>query len=547
MRSPLLMVGFLAYSVCGLAAVSFEEKVDRVNALNELSSNNFLALDAYKRELQYEKLSLDRTERIEKESQLISNALNLQIHASYEKALKETGDSNVAYKTVAEAINSDLESADASLKEELKAYALETLNSAFTNRGYSTGANLSNVESYVAKGVDERMEYLNSEECCARPIQPTVNPSKDAERKKFNNLDELVESITSTRDSARWISKANHETKTAHMTKNETKISIQIKFRFLGADFELGPFIKFKREITTTAVISAEGMHPALNDQGGFDYFQRDKEGRILKKNGVEQKRFLTFVCLAQKDFSTEYGGSGGFSLSTGPVGLGGGAEHEFTKSYQNSVTVTSRRIAVPETVGGKYFNVKILTELCHKHFLGSKIQNNLTVEQSLDNSMRNLVKGLVFSHSKTQCATDEQCYDWYNNKVAGLFKNKNWPRCRQMNESEQFFGCTLRGQVGQNCGVVEKVTRTEDGKKKTAWERTSDGQFEFECDTGLTCKKYQNVIFSKSVEKYFRGDKKQYAKAKCVPVNPKTYKSPLQLQYEREAEDDRNIPISFQ
>jgi len=139
-----------------------------------------------------------------------------------------------------------------------------------------------------------------------------------------------------------------------------------------------------------------------------------------------------------------------------------------------------------------------------------------------LDIMMKNVVSGLTFSHPKTKCAVDEHCYNWFNKEVISLVKIKNFPRCREGSSLEKFRTCQLSGLEGQNCPVFEN------GK------RTSDGQWEYNCDTGLKCVKYESQTF-------FLGSVWSYAKGKCQVINRKTYRNPFDI-----ANDSREIEIEL-
>jgi hypothetical protein len=236
----------------------------------------------------------------------------------------------------------------------------------------------------------------------------------------------------------------------------------------------------------------AEGLSPVLNTDGEFDYMKRDRAGKLLKKDGKAQKRFMNFTCDSSLVFSSEYAGSGGFNVS----GLGGRASA--ASKFTNAVTLSSRRIQVPELVDGRTVSHKFLTELCHNDFLNAQVTNNLTVSGSLNKMMENIVASLRFSHPKTTCQNDNQCQDWFNNEVMEVAKAGNTPRCIE-ESSEKFRTCELRGQQGQNCTVYDAHGT-----------RISDGQNEFTCDQGLTCVKYRDGGWFKGFTLY------QYAKGSC-------------------------------
>jgi hypothetical protein len=259
-----------------------------------------------------------------------------------------------------------------------------------------------------------------------------------------------------------------------------------------------------------------EGLAPVLMNDGNFDYWKRDKAGKILVKNGKEVKRYISFTCESQLEFETEYAGAGGFKF----MGLGGNAS--ISQRFVNSVSLASRRLALPEYVAQKSMTIKYISELCHRDFLNARFNNSLTVMASLNIMMKNIVSGLSFSHPKTKCAVDEHCYNWFNNEIISLVKIQNFPRCGEENGREKFRSCQLRGLKGQNCPVYE-------GGK-----RTSDGQFEFACDKGLKCVKYESQTF-------FLGAVWSSAKGKCQIVNKKTYRNPFDV-----ANESREIEVTL-
>ena len=150
------------------------------------------------------------------------------------------------------------------------------------------------------------------------------------------------------------------------------------------------------------------------------------------------------------------------------------------TKNYADIVNLTSRRVTIPDYVENKTVTIKYLAELCSKDFLKARINDKLTVEESMNTTMKNMLKGLKFAHPKTSCALDQHCNDWYANEVPAFMKlkiHKTVPRC--VEESREFYrSCELRATEGQYCPIFDK-----NGK------RLSDlGSLEHPCDKGLTC-----------------------------------------------------------
>jgi hypothetical protein len=503
-----------------------EMKVETITSLSANAKSNVIS-KAFDRELSYAKSNFSMNEKVKAEVNLYASNLQKIIINAYEAELKVTnGDSALAKARIIEFAEKDLSMATPGIAEDVKTLTMETLN-AYEEGGLSTDdADLSNVKKMVEGEVESREKILNDDGCC-ETLQPKVNNSKDSDKKEFASQAEVLESLLSDRESARWVSTANQTIRTAIVTKKESKISVGVQIPFLGT-VGLTSSVNFKRETTTGATIIAEGLHPALLNDGTFDYWKRDKAGNILLKNKIQQKRFISFTCDAERAFNNEF--MAGLSIAA-PAVTG---SHERTQTFASSVNMSSRRIALPEYIAGKSVTVKTLAEICHGAFLKTKFNNKLSIDSSLDIMMRNVIAGLEFSNSKTKCSKEDHCYDWYNRQIIGIAKISNWPRCEQ--ESEGFMNCKLKGLKGQNCPVIEKNTRI------------SDGAWEFGCDAGLKCVKYQNIVYADGrIENFLYGKVKTFAKGKCMPVNAKTYKDPMTLQNEREKEEASYIEINFQ
>ena len=401
-----------------------------------------------------------------------------QIHSAFQAALKEHKSPQLAREEVREAIESDLEQAAPDLKQELLIFANSTLDEV-EQGGISQETDLANVEGVLRKEVVIRKNFLNAEDSMldGDPITPRANGNKDSEKKTYNTKQELMESLVSDRESSRWVSTSGQTVKTAQATKAETKISMQVKMEFLGAEIEAGPSISFKREISTDAMISSEGLSPVINRDGTFDRFKRDRDNKVIYKNGKAVIRYVSMTCDADLKFETEGTMGGGFKY------MGMGADVSVSSSYSNTVNFQSRRIALPETVAGKTLTVKYIAELCHGEFLKAKATNTMTVRQSLDVMMKNVVSGLVYSNPKTKCAQNSDCANWFNKEVISLKKRNNTYRCVE-DKRDKFRFCQLRGLSGQNCSVIE-------GGK-----RTSSGQNEYPCDWGLKCVKKVDATY---------------------------------------------------
>jgi hypothetical protein len=503
----ILMSALISFSAFG--GVSFEEKKNRVEYLESLASKAVsMNIEAYRRELNYEKEGLTLDKRAENEASLLAEKIKLQIQRAYEVAVENAGIEE-AVTEIKVAIEKDLELIAPELREEIRELSFMTLEN--VQRGeMSSSANLDKLEKSLLKGIQDRSAFLN-EEAEDMPMVdmlqdpgPSANKHKDAERKEYSTKAQILESLISERDNIRWVSTSNVTLKSVQLTKVEAKISMQVKAEFLGVSIEAGPTITFKRQYDTNVNVMAEGLNPVLLPDGNFDFYKRNRAGEIIMKAGKPEKRFVNFSCDSDLEFETEYVGSGGFSVA------GVGTTTSVSKIFKNTVSLSSRRILVPEYIQGKSVTYKYLNLLCHNDFLAARITNNMTVAGSLNMMMKNVVASLRFSHPKTKCVLDNHCYNWYNKEVIALVKIGNFPRCVE-ERREKFRACELRGLKGQNCAIFNA-----NGK------RVSDGRFEFTCDKGLRCVKTQNEGWFQNFEIY------QYAKGKCMPTNPKTYVNPF-------------------
>ena len=511
-----------------LAKVSLEEKVMRVESLKKLTTAApMLSIEAYERELVYENLGYSLEQRANAEANLLVSKMSEHILSAYEEELLATGSANEAIANVKAAIVKDLELADPALRDELLTLSSDTLKKA-SQGGISKEVETRGLQARLLKGVTERSNFLNKEkDCCDEdkvvlggdPVYPTINRSKDSEKKEYATKEELLSSLVSDRDSTRWVSTSNQSINIQVMRKSGGKVNLQVKIEFLGVGIDAGPQISFKREFATNATIMAEGLRPVLLSDGNFDFFKRDGAGKIIVKNGKGQRRFISFICDTELNFVTEYTGQGGFTF------MGMGAESSYSRDYGSKVSMTSRRVALPEYVNGKTATLKFLSDLCHNDFLNARFTNTMTVRQSLETMMKNLVASLRFSHPKTKCAIDEHCFDWFNKEIIALARVKNYPRCVE-EKREKFFSCSLRGLKGQNCALYDK-----------AGARISSGSFEFACDKGLKCVQTKEGGWFSGWELY------QYPQGQCMPVNARTYKDPYQQQKE---EESRYIEINL-
>lgn len=484
-------------------SVSFKEKKQRVAFLEELVSKSaVVSLDSYYRELEYENKNLALSKRAKNEANLLAEKLKLQVQSTYEMELQNKSEDE-AYFTVKEAIERDLKLVSPDLQNDIREISLNALESAQSG-SMSAESNLENLETVMLKGVEQRHDFLNKDPVDnAQTSFPAAGNRKDAERKEYATKEEVLESLISDRDSIRFVSSSSSSLTSSTTTKSVSNISLQIKGQFLGIDLEIGPAVSFKRQYNTSVTIMGEGMIPLLRDDRNFDFYKKNRAGDVVMKNNVPVRRFIYFTCDADLQFETETELKGSFSV------LGIGGSHTKSSTFSSDVGLSSRRILVPDHIAGKTPSLIDLQNLCHNDFLKAKISNNLTIAESLDLSMRNVVASLRFSNPQTKCAQDDHCFKWFNQEIIGLAKINNFPRCIE-NSKEKYLSCELRGLKGQSCAVISK-----NGKL------LSDGMFEFKCDKGLRCVEVEKAGWFKGLDIY------SYAKGKCMPINAGTYRSP--------------------
>lgn len=469
-------VAALFFSFSALAEVDFEEKKNRVEYLENLSkSATSMNIEAFRRELKYEEQGLTFDKRAENEAKLLSEKIKLQVVNSYAEALKEHGNADDAVAEVRAAIEKDLALVDGELQDELRELAFTALEHAQRNEIPVT-EDLEGIKNKMLKGVKERSEYLNFVPVPEPLMAPAENKSQ-ATTASHTDKRKLLAELVSDKENSRRILTATSNLKSTEITSAGGKVSLQVKVSFLGVAVEAGPTITFNRKYSTNFEAISEGMQSPINANGEFDFTKYDSMGRPVVKNGKVQKRLVNFICDSSISFNTEYSGAGSFSV----MGLGGSATA--AKDYSSSAEILSRRVDVPETIGGKKTTYKMLAELCHNDFLNTKITKTLTVSGSLNIMMKNIVSGLSFTHPKTKCAADSQCRSWFNDQ-APLRKKSNVARCAE-NAKEKFLSCELRGVEGQACPVYDNKGR-----------RISGGAFEYQCDKGYVCKTIRPANF---------------------------------------------------
>jgi hypothetical protein len=437
------------------------------------------------------RLNFSADELARQQTNMVADKIRTQILSAYELAFNESGDTKSAKEQVLSAIERDLQLAESSIREEVLGYSVEVLNSIESGAAQSAVVDLYQTQNYLLKGLEAHYNLTDIEVDFQNPSPPLT---KDEEMVIYARKKDLIESILSERPSTSYVSNASQTIRTTQVTVRRADISLQVKMEFLGAELAIGPTLSFRRELTTDATIMAEGLYPILLNDGSFDFFKRDKNGKIEQQMGKGKRRNLAFNCNASLNFQTEYEGRGGFKY------LGAGATVIVGRNFENTVTLSSRRVYVPEVVEGKSVSLKFISELCEKDFMAAKIGDSLAIEKLLEDMMKNTVAGLRFTHERTNCGVSSDCANWFNKEISANQRNKNVARCVE-EPLEKFRYCTLRGKEGQSCPVYSGT------------HRISSGDNEYPCDWGLHCKKIQD-------EHTFLGMTYQDAKGVCRKFN---------------------------
>src|SRR5665647_3922247 len=123
--SWILFAAFLSFSA---TAASVPDMYNRIQVLKNLSENApALNVEAFERSLEYEKAGLSLEEQAQAETSLLTNNVRSNVNLAYQAAFNRLRDPEAAYLEVEAAINHDLELADPSSRDELRAFAIHAL------------------------------------------------------------------------------------------------------------------------------------------------------------------------------------------------------------------------------------------------------------------------------------------------------------------------------------------------------------------------------------------------------------------------------------
>ena len=496
----LLIVLAVFHSFGAMSAMDMGTPEGQQEALKDLSAiNPSISLGAYQREMIYEQSNLSVEERAKRETNLIAEQIKKQVTIVYENVLQETGHAELAVTAVKAKIETDLAYVAADLRDDIREISLNALEAC--QRGeLSQETSAPSVEAYMKQGSVDRSNYLNSGVLLINEINNFTdatkatkpNEIKKSDTKEYATKKELVDSLTSMQSSVMGGSVSSSASlNSSKSTSVGGSVSYRVRVNFLGADLNAGPTISFSRTYSTSVNVSGDGLRPMTTRDGNFDFYLRDTAGKIVVKNGKEQKRYMSFSCSADLSFGTVYNGSGGFSIA------GVGADATVSRSYNNSVNLSSRRVALPEYIEGKSVTLNSLAQLCNNEFMNAKLMNNMTLKDSLNIMMKDVISTLVFSHPRTKCVQDKQCQGWFNKDIRPVAGRAAIPRCLEESR-EHYMACAAVGLQGTKCPLYEK------GKLIT------DGVAEYRCDRGLRCKQVKEYGWFRNYQVF------QYAEGRC-------------------------------
>ncbi|HXH32527.1 MAG TPA: hypothetical protein VNJ01_17135 [Bacteriovoracaceae bacterium] len=457
------------YSMSSYGAVSFEEKMDRVEYLEKLSTKApAIYVDAYKRELQYQKQGLSLQTKAAHEANLLAENIKLQIADQYTKTLDLLGSKEAAADEIKATIDKDLALLAPELQSSVKHFSLEALADIQSGE-ISNSTSIQGIETSLLSGIKSRALYLN-QESMLEPGNLNANPSMGAApqaKLAYASKAQLAQELANDNENGAYITTASSTYESEENSKSAHALSLQLKGQYLGVDIELGPKVIFSREYNTRVSIQADGMEQIFRSTGDFEFYKM--------RNGRKTKRLITFSCKTSLRFAAEYEGAGALKM------MGTGYEYNRSRKFIDTVEKNSRQIHMPETIAGKYTTLAVLRDTCLNEFLATHLSNGWRIRDVLQIDMQGVISGLRLVHPRSRCAQDNHCFNWYNG-LGTIYKANTYPRCIADTNGQGFASCELRALKGHACTVYAN------GK------RVSTDQFERPCDGGLTCYKVREA-----------------------------------------------------
>jgi hypothetical protein len=468
------LVGSLFLLSLSTPVLAFLDNAHLENRLTELQSykDTSLDLDALEREAYYEQAMLSVEQRAWLEGQRLHRQVKEAVLRGYELALASTGSASEAREQVLKDMESEIYLIDEALQDDIRKMVVDVLDAPqfVSQEAELTGRLLESL----------RERSFQKVELLGQPLQNAIEQEGESLHDVKDNKNVNVNNQTSAAlakalvddqiESERWMSTSNMTAASGVTTGRESEFSAQVSAEFLGVKLSAGPVFKFKNTVSTYVDLKGEGLYPLFDAQGRFDLIAKDRNGRARMLNGRATRRFMSFTCEASSSIESEAVLKGGFKVA----GVGG--EGGVTKKFTTSVTLSSRRVLVPDSIDGREALLSSLARICHGQYMITKTSNGKTVRQNLDTMSRNIVSGLSFVNPGMQCVTSNHCANWYNREVIWMHKQNTVPRCIQTRGSDSLMTCQLRGVDRAACAVVKE------GK------RVSSGMFEYTCAENYRC-----------------------------------------------------------
>ncbi len=463
------------------AALSVNGLQNRLQSLEPLRRQG-LDVDALVREIGYEAQNLDSGGRARLEAQRMLEQVRLSVVAFYDAKIAEGLNTEAARAEVRAHANRDLERFTPAVADGLREVMEATLANPRSSRlPAPSPALLAQLE-----------EASRARQATLHPsLTPVSLPRQRSDEgmlipasaggggisglsinalgvRAYDNRQEMAQALANSDESSeRWVATASLTMESIRTTGYEEQISLQVRAEFLGIEISAGPILKFRRLISSMAIIMGEGMSAMVDSQGHFDFTTRDASGRVVTNR--RGRRFISFSCRLEARLENEAGMAGGFKLA----GVGGTVRE--INAFNQNIRMDSRWILVPDTIGGRRTHMVMLDQTCHNEFVNARLENGRTVKQNLDASISAFVGSLIYVNDGLDCVQPHHCREWFRGQHPFL-RNSSVPACIPSDDPREVTTCAMRGVDGAKCPVMYQGRRV------------SSGFMELECSEGFTC-----------------------------------------------------------
>lgn len=505
----LMLLAFISFSA--QAEVLHPEKLAKYQQLLALEQKipGFSA-EPFRRELFYEEQGVPLQERAKRETNLLAESIKKQVHVIYHNALERLSDPDLAFQEIKADIENDAELLAPELQEEITQLAFDALMKVHQGEGVTSAeTELAETEKFMARNSAERSSYLNNaltaleslSERMSLAMPPAGSTDSSAEKSVYASEKQLMSALASTEPGTRWLSTGGWIDDIQVASRKEGRISFQFKVEFLGNSATIGPTLFVKLESTSNIKFVGDRSNAPLTlPSGKFDLVERDFNGNPIYEKGVPRKRWIAFVCEEILFYEIDLSTTAGFTVAAGPhIPVVGGAKVEGSGHASAAVTgrtfvnLLSRRIAVPEEIGGRPVTQAMLQNACSK-WRNVQINSRQTVRQLLGTQLHRHLQFFTLRHPNMNCAEDRHCISWYRRGYLNRLGKTAVPRCLY-NRAQKIKNCVVLSRAGSECPVYQ------------AGKLVSDGKNERQCDRGLRCVKVKEASWIPY----------QYAVGRCV------------------------------